>query len=182
MPQRVISDLGSISRLKNILQVEDAKNILLVTGKQSFFASGAAAATELIFKQFNVIRFNEFEINPKFEDAKKGSEIARKNKIDTIVSIGGGSVIDIAKLILAFLDPDQDFEKIIDGSIKAKTSKVRHISIPTTAGTGSESTHFAVVYKNKRKFSVAADFLMPDIVLLDGILFLSNSPNQKAFN
>ena len=39
MPQRVISDLGSISRLINILQVEDAKNILLVTGKQSFFAA-----------------------------------------------------------------------------------------------------------------------------------------------
>ena len=46
--------------------------------------------------------------------------MARKNKIDTIVSIGGGSVDDIAKLILAFLDPNQDVEKIIDGSIKAK--------------------------------------------------------------
>ena len=45
MSQRVISDLGSISRLINILQVEDSKNILLVTGKKSFFASGAAAAT-----------------------------------------------------------------------------------------------------------------------------------------
>ena len=182
MPQRVISDLGSISRLIKILQVENAKNILLVTGKQSFFSSGAAAAIELIFKQFNVIRFNEFEINPKFEDAKKGSEIARKNKIDTIVSVGGGSVIDIAKLILAFLDPNQDIEKIIDGSIKVKPSRVKHISVPTTAGTGSESTHFAVVYKNKKKYSVAAEFLIPDIVLLDGILFLSNSPNQKAFN
>ena len=99
MPQRVISDLGSISRLINILQVEDAKNILLVTGKKSFFASGAAAAIEPIFNHFNIIRFKDFEINPKFEDAKKGSEIARKNKIDTIVSIGGGSVIDTAKLI-----------------------------------------------------------------------------------
>ena len=159
MPQRVISDLGSISRLKNILQVEDAKNILLVTGKQSFFASGAAAATELIFKQFNVVRFNDFEINPKFEDAKKGSEIARKNKIDTIVSVGGGSVIDIAKLILAFLDPDQDIEKIIDGSIKVKPSRVKHISVPTTAGTGSESTHFAVVYKNKKNTLLQQIFL-----------------------
>ena len=182
MSQRVISGLGSISGLINILELEDAKNILLVTGKKSFFASGAAAATEPIFKRFNVLRFNDFEINPKFEDAKKGSEIARKNKIDTIVSIGGGSVIDIAKLILAFLDTDQDIEKIIDGSKKAKPTKVRHISVPTTAGTGSESTHFAVVYKNKQKYSIAEDFLMPDIVLLDGILFLSNSPIQKAFN
>ena len=49
----------------------------------------------------------------KIEDAIKGTEIARKNNIDTIVSIGGGSVIDIAKLILAFLKPGQDIEKII---------------------------------------------------------------------
>ena len=109
-------------------------------------------------------------------------KIARKNKIDTIVSIGGGSVIDIAKLILAFLDPNQDVDNIIAGTIKAKPSKISHISVPTTAGTGSESTHFAVVYKNKKKYSVAADFLMPDIALLDGTLFLSNSANQKAFN
>ena len=65
MSQRVISNLGSISRLINILQDENAKNILLVTGKKSFFASGAAAATEHLFRQFNVTRFNDFEINPK---------------------------------------------------------------------------------------------------------------------
>ncbi len=182
MSQRVISGLGSISKLKNILEDEDSKNILFVTGKNSFFTSGAAEATKAIFNNFNVFRFNDFEINPKLEDAIKGTEIARKNNIDTIVSIGGGSVIDIAKLILAFLDIDQDVEKIIDGSIKAKISSVKHISVPTTAGTGSESTHFAVVYSNKKKYSVAADFLMPKIVVLDGMLFLSNSSDQKAFN
>ena len=128
---------------------ENSKNILFVTGKNSFFTSGAAAATKSIFKNFNVIRFDDFEINPKLEDAIKGTEIARKNNIDTIVSIGGGSVIDIAKLILAFLDIDQDVEKIIAGSIKANFSSVKHISVPTTAGTGSEST-FAVVYSNKK--------------------------------
>ena len=167
MSQRIISGLGSISKLKNILEEEDSKNILFVTGKKSFFTSGAAAATKAIFNNFNVIRFNDFEINPKLEDAIKGTEIARKNNIDTIVSIGGGSVIDIAKLILAFLDIDQDVEKIINGSLKAKISNVKHISVPTTAGTGSESTHFAVVYSNKKKYSVAADFLIPKIVFLD---------------
>ena len=55
-----------------------------------------------------MIRFHDFEINPKLEDAIKGTEIARQKNIDTIVSIGGGSVIDIAKLILAFLETDQN--------------------------------------------------------------------------
>ena len=48
--------------------------------KKSFFASGASAAIEPIFKHFNVIRFKDFEINPKFEDAKKGSEWLEKIK------------------------------------------------------------------------------------------------------
>ena len=182
MSQRIISGLGSISKLINILENKEAKNILLVTGKKSFLTSGAAEASEPIFKKFNVRRFHDFEINPKLEDALKGTEIARNNNIDTIVSIGGGSVIDIAKLILAFLKPGQDIEKIINGNIKAKDSGVSHITVPTTAGTGSESTHFAVVYSNRIKYSVAADFLIPKIVVLDGMLILSNNSMQKASN
>ena len=182
MSQRIISGLGSISKLINILENKDARNILLVTGKKSFLTSGASEALDPIFKRFNATRFHDFEINPKLEDALKGTEIARKKNIDTIVSIGGGSVIDIAKLILAFLKPEQDIEKIINGNTKAKDSGVSHISVPTTAGTGSESTHFAVVYSNKIKYSVAADFLVPKIVVLDGMLILSNNSSQKATN
>ena len=55
MSQRLISGLGSISKLKNILEDEDSKNILFVTGKKSFFTSGAAEATKAIFNKFNVI-------------------------------------------------------------------------------------------------------------------------------
>lgn len=182
MSQRLISGLGSISKLMKILEDEHAKNILVVTGKKSYFKSGSAEALKPIFDKFNVFKFNDFEINPKIEDAIKGTKIARTNNIDTIISIGGGSVIDIAKLILAFFAYDQDFKKIINGIEKPKFSQINHISIPTTAGTGSESTKFAVVYLDKIKYSVAADFLIPKTVILDGTLCLSNSPSQKAFN
>ena len=84
-------------------------------------------------------------MNPKFEDALKGTSIARVNDIDAVVSVGGGSVIDIAKLILAFLAPEQNPKNIVKGIQKPIYSKIPHYSIPTTAGTGSESTHFAVV-------------------------------------
>ena len=69
-------------------------------------------------------------------------------------------MIDIAKLILAFFAYDQDFKKIINGIEKPKFSQINHISIPTTAGTGSESTKFAVVYLDKIKYSVAADLIL----------------------
>ena len=78
MSQRIISGLGSISKLINILENREARNILLVTGKKSFLTSGAAEALDPVFKRFNATRFHDFEINPKLEDALKGTEIARK--------------------------------------------------------------------------------------------------------
>ncbi len=182
MSQKVISGLGSISKLTQILFEKNIRNLLLVTGKKSFTLSGAEKALVPLFDSFKVIRFKDFDVNPKFEDALEGTAIARKNNIDAIVSIGGGSVIDIAKLILAFFEPNQNPKDIVKGIKKPINSQIPHFSIPTTAGTGSESTHFAVVYLNKVKYSVSAPFLIPITTILDGELFMSNSPNQKAYN
>ena len=182
MSQKVISGLGSISKLSKILFDKKVSNLLLITGKNSFTSCGAEEALAPIYDLFNVIRFKDFEVNPKFEDALKGTSIARKNNIDVVVSIGGGSVIDIAKLILAFLAPDQNPINIVKGIEKPINPKILHFSIPTTAGTGSESTHFAVIYLNKIKYSVSCDFLIPYMAILDGELIISNSPEQKAYN
>tara|TARA_B100001093_G_scaffold359037_1_gene343613 strand:- start:847 stop:1977 length:1131 start_codon:yes stop_codon:yes gene_type:complete len=180
MSQLLISGLGSITKLIQILGEKKSKNLLLVTGKKSYYSSGAEYALEPLFNKFNVIRFHDFELNPKFEDALRGAIIARRNNIDTVISIGGGSVIDISKLILAFIAPNQNQEDIVIGKDKPNDSKISHLSIPTTAGTGSESTNFAVVYLNNIKYSVSAHFLIPEIVILDGLLIKSNTPQQKA--
>ena len=76
---------------------------MLVSGNRSFYSSGAERAFKTLINRFNIIRFNNFEVNPKFEDALRGSLIAQQNSIDTVISIGGGSVIDMTKLILAFI-------------------------------------------------------------------------------
>ena len=182
MSQRIYEGLGSISKIIQILEESNSKNVLLVTGKKSFILSGAEKALKPLLKRFNITRFEDFEINPTFEDAVRGTLIAKKNNIDTVVSIGGGSVIDIAKIILAFIAPNQNFHAIVTGQDIPKNPKIPHFSIPTTAGTGSESTHFAVVYLNKNKYSIAAPFLLPNSAILDGELIISNSSFQKAVN
>ena len=65
MSQKVFTGLGSISKLINILKDINVKRVLLVTGKNSFTYSGAEEALIPLFKQFKVIRFKDFEINPK---------------------------------------------------------------------------------------------------------------------
>ena len=110
MSQRVFSGLGSISKLNKLLEEKNSKSILLVSGKRSFSLSGAEKAIQPIINKYNVVNFQDFAVNPKFEDALKGTLIARENKIDTVISIGGGSVIDMAKLVLAFYTPNQKIE------------------------------------------------------------------------
>lgn len=101
-------------------------------------------------KSLNPTRFGAFTPNPKMEEALNGVELFKGSGCDTILAVGGGSPIDIAKCIKYYSQADAPI-----------------IAIPTTAGTGSESTHFAVIYENGKKLSVAAPELLPDIVILE---------------
>jgi alcohol dehydrogenase class IV len=98
---------------------------------------------------FNYIRFSEFTSNPAYEDIQKGVNALLKNDCDFIIAIGGGSSIDVAKSIKYYSEVDYDI-----------------MAIPTTAGTGSETTHFAAIYKDGEKISVADKRLMPGYVVL----------------
>ena len=86
------------------------------------------------------VYFRDFEINPKLEDAIIGAELAEKNSVDLILGIGGGSVIDMAKLIKAFYGETSQANKIIYGEGHISNNSIPLIAIPTTAGSGSEST------------------------------------------
>lgn len=108
--------------------------------------------------------FDGFSPNPLYEEICSGVELFRANHCDSLLAIGGGSSIDSAKCIRAFskMDPSalylkQPFPK----------ENVPLLAIPTTAGTGSESTRFAVCYYNGEKQSVTDDSLLPDYALLD---------------
>jgi alcohol dehydrogenase class IV len=95
------------------------------------------------------VRFSDFKSNPLYEDVKKGVRVLRKNKCDFIVTIGGGSSIDTAKAVKYYNHVDLPI-----------------MAVPTTSGTGSEATHFAVIYKDGKKQSIADDRLLPDYVIL----------------
>jgi alcohol dehydrogenase len=158
---------GSIKNLKNILKKEKPKNVFLVTGKSSYIKSGAKKAMDALLSNLKVIHFDDFETNPKIEDINKGIKIFQQEKPDIIVAIGGGSVIDVAKSINSLSVQPGKSEDYIKGTKPLERIGKPLVAVPTTAGSGSESTHFAVVYINKEKFSLAHPSILPKHIILD---------------
>ena len=188
---------ASVQQVNALKALYRPTKTLLVTGKHSFNASGAKALIDECFSADEYIQFNDFEVNPQFSDALKGTQLGINGDIDCIIAVGGGSTLDIAKLIKGFLshslhtakaanaviELDTDAaEKIVRGEVTIPPCPIPLIAIPTTAGSGSEATHFAVAYIDKTKFSVASPVLHPSANILDGSFLASASPYQKAVN
>jgi alcohol dehydrogenase class IV len=160
---------GSIKYLVGELARLSVTRLLVVTGMQSYVSSGANDVIESLPPHLNISLFSEFTSNPTLEEASIGVDIFRENDCDGIVAIGGGSVIDIAKSINA-LQAHSDVEiELVTGKRKVDNPLPPLIAIPTTGGTGSEATHFAVLYYAGEKYSLASDYLLPTVAIVDPV-------------
>ena len=173
---------NSLQNIKKIISDIGAKKILLVTGKDSYIKSGSEEKLSQYLDNITVERFYDFEVNPKIEDVYDGVRMALKMKPDLIVAIGGGTVLDMAKLInILSSQKDYSFINIIENSsLINKQGLSPLVAIPTTSGTGSEATHFAVVYVDKNKYSLAHKFMLPDYVIVDSSLSNKMPKNLAA--
>lgn len=118
---------------------------------------------EFIIK-FDIVRFSEFSPNPKYEEVVKGVEKFVSGACDGIIAVGGGSAIDVAKCIKLFSGMNE--KKNYLEQIPSNSVDIPFIAIPTTAGTGSESTKHAVIYYEGLKQSISYNEAIPDIVVL----------------
>lgn len=114
-----------------------------------------------------LVRFSDFQPNPIYESVVKGVNIFRQGKCDSIIAVGGGSAMDVAKCIKLYsnlpgngADGSWLREQIIPNDIP-------FLAMPTTAGTGSEATRYAVVYYDGAKQSITSESIIPQTVLMD---------------
>jgi len=161
----------------------EAKRILLVTGRSAYQLSGAGEALAPHLEGRSVTRVSDFETNPKAEDISRLlKEIESKGDYDVIVAVGGGSVMDMAKLLKAFWAGNPLIEDYFADDCPDKVSPcaLPLIAVPTTAGSGSEATKFAVVYKDQQKFSVEHERLLPALAVVIPSLLASMPPHIAA--
>lgn len=168
---------------QNIITTEDYYNTLkdIITKDESVFIVSSKSMTHNITNKIsnitkNYVVFNDYQPNPSYEDIKKGKELFIQSKAKTIISIGGGSTIDTAKCIKAFTNIT-DEQDIINKNYKY--SPIKLIAIPTTSGTGSESTEVAIMYYKSEKLSVDHPSDLPNYAILDYNLLKSVPDYQK---
>jgi alcohol dehydrogenase class IV len=153
------------NELEEYLKNNGFKNTLIVCG-HSFYRSALYSKVNQIYDNNDIkkIYFDGFTPNPTYEEVCDGLKIFKENDCDSIIAIGGGSAIDVAKCIKLFSNMDDD-ELYLNQEIKA--NEIPFVTVPTTAGTGSEATHFAVIYYKGEKKSVAHESSIPDAVLFE---------------
>lgn len=117
------------------------------------------------------VLFSDFTPNPLYEQVCKGIDLFQITKCNSILAVGGGSAIDVAKCIklavLAKEGNDAIIPPIVNTRVECDGSRIPLIAIPTTAGTGSESTHNAVMYYEGAKQTVTNDGILPDVAILE---------------
>lgn len=153
MAQTIIKGIDSLKSLtagRKVLLVKDEAYRFLPICQQTDSASAVA--------------FSGFTPNPLYEQVAEGIKVFNESRCDMIIAVGGGSSIDVAKCIKLYcrMKPDTNYlkQEMFDSGIPL-------IAIPTTAGTGSESTQHAVIYYNGAKQSVSHPSIIPDYAILE---------------
>lgn len=158
-----------ISNLSSVVN-KTGKRVLLVYGKESVKKNGIykKVYNEIIKGGCQVFEYSGIKSNPLIEDVDQAAETGRTNKTDIVIALGGGSVIDSAKVIALTIPVNHSGWEFMDNKIKPQTA-LPLISILTLAATGSETNRIAVLqsHKEQRKTSVSNDLLYPRYAFLD---------------
>ncbi|MCI9082022.1 MAG: iron-containing alcohol dehydrogenase [Lachnospiraceae bacterium] len=167
MPTNVYSEDNCVMNHRKELAAL-GKKALIVTGKHSSRINGSLEDVEKALQEENIpfILFDSIEENPSIETVMEAGELGKREQVDFVVGIGGGSPMDAAKAIaLMIANPAMD-ESILYKNEKLPALPVAEV--PTTAGTGSEVTPYAIltIHARKTKQSISHK-IYPDLALID---------------
>ena len=182
LPRDLYHGKGSIAELANL----KGKKAIVVVGGGSMKRFGFLDKVEGYLKQagMEVRLFENVEPDPSVETVMRGAAAMREFEPDWIVAMGGGSPIDAAKAMWAFYEyPEVTFEDLITPfSFPTLRTKAKFCAIPSTSGTATEVTAFAVItdYAKGIKYPLADFNITPDIAIVDPDLAEKMPPKLTA--
>lgn len=170
-------------QINNLPEVLSAygKNVLLAYGGGSIKKSGLYDTVKTLLKDFNVIDFPDIEPNPHLTSVERGARLCRQHKIDVILAVGGGSVIDCSKVVAAAaLYDGKAWDLVLDGNLITKALPI--VTVLTLAGTGSEMNKGAVITNtdNQMKKGTGNWATMPKTSIVDPTYLMTLPARQTA--
>ena len=179
-PGKLIFGKGSLNSLTDELLAMPKARVLIIT-IDPLLSSLDKLIGALKQAGLSVCTDTSITQEPSFDDLKNLITKVSPFKADVVLGIGGGSVLDIAKLVAAQLDSEQTLEDIVGiGLLKGRRKKL--ICVPATSGTGSEASPNAILVDNRdnQKKGIISPFLVPDSVYVDPLLTISVPPAITA--
>lgn len=189
MPTRVLFGSGQLNNLHKQV-MPGKKALILISNGKSVRVNGSLKRVEDELKLAHIpyVIFDEIEANPLKESVMKGAMYARKENVDFIIALGGGSVLDASKAIATMATNSGDlWDYISEGTGKGKKINVNPlpiVAITTTAGTGSEVDQWGVIsdLKTNEKIGFGGDDrLFPVLAIVDPELMLSVPKEFSAY-
>ncbi|RZI44382.1 iron-containing alcohol dehydrogenase [Herbaspirillum sp. HC18] len=179
----IVSETGATKRIGALVsqQFPNARRALVVTDA-GFLKTGLVDAPMASLREagLNVSVFSDVVADPPEPVVLQAVADARKNEIDLVIGLGGGSSMDVAKLIAVLVDSEQDLKSMYGiGNVKGK--RLPLVQVPTTAGTGSEVTPISIVTTGATtKMGVVSPQLYADLAILDAELTVGLPPKVTA--
>lgn len=164
---------GALSGLGDLVRRTSATKLMLVVDRQAVAATHAQPTIDAQLGGFECCWFDGFNPNPRCEEGLAAARLAVARSVDAVVAVGGGSCLDVAKIAALAARRMEIAESLARGERLDEAEPLPIIAVPTTSGTGSEATHFAAIYVDGRKASVAHPRLRPRGVVLDPALHLA---------
>ena len=151
----------------------------LLSGRRYMLVCGRSFHRQPLFEPLSssaAVTFEGFSPNPLYEQVREGIRAFNENRCDSIVAAGGGSAMDVAKCIKLYCQVplEQNFLQT-----EKRDTGIPLFAIPTTAGTGSESTRHAVIYYQGVKQSISHPSIVPDVAILEPAFLKSLPLYQK---
>ena len=193
VPSKIYFESGSIAYLSKMPEISRAFIVTDPSMKELGYVDKILYQLRKRSDHIHCEIFDQVEPDPSIDTILKGVEVMRPFQPDVIIALGGGSAIDAAKGMWLFYEhPDADFKnmalKFLD--IRKRTykfptlgNKLKFVAIPTTSGTGSEVTSFAVISdkKENKKYPLADYELTPDVAIIDPDFVMTVPKNSTAW-
>lgn len=180
MPKNVFAGENAIEQLETLLS-EEIKNVVIFTDKVLLELGLIDLPIKILAdKNINYRVLSEIPAEPTYHEAQAIIDEFKDEQTDLIIAIGGGSVMDVAKLASILVTDEYSVKDLLDDPLLAN-KQVKSLMIPTTAGTGAEATPNAIVGVPEKdlKIGIVNPEMIADYVILDGRM-IKNLPKPIA--